>query len=211
MKQSSRVKVSNVLVIGCGGAGLRAAIAAHELGADVVIAARRARRDAHTVLAAGGINAALGTVDQEDNWQHHFADTLLEGYGLGDPQHIELMTREAPQAIQELAEWGCEFARTEDNRLDQRFFGAHRFRRTCHAGDWTGRAIIRTLGRRVLESGHRVRQLQSLKHLFDIRKYIDKKRASGGHRAKHGVERDQEVWADLGRNLKPICWQLNGK
>jgi succinate dehydrogenase / fumarate reductase, flavoprotein subunit len=150
---SLRSNVANVLVIGTGAAGLRAAIAASQAGSEVVVIGKRARKDAHTVLAAGGINAALGTVDPEDSWQQHFADTLREGYFLADPRAVELLAREAPAAVLELAEWGAPFARTTDGRLDQRFFGAHRWRRTCYAGDWTGRAILRALAAKVAELG----------------------------------------------------------
>lgn len=148
-----RTHTANVLVIGSGGAGLRAAISAHLAGGEVVIVGKRARLDAHTVLASGGINAALGTRDPQDSWQQHFADTLEEGYLLGDPRVAEIMTRDAPAAIEELAQWGCAFARTDDGRLDQRFFGAHRWRRTCYAGDYSGRAILHTLAARVAELG----------------------------------------------------------
>jgi succinate dehydrogenase / fumarate reductase, flavoprotein subunit len=141
----------DVLVIGAGGAGLRAAIAAHEAGCEVMVVSKRPRLDAHTVLASGGINAALGTRDPDDSWEQHFADTMREGYLLGDPNIVETVVREAPQAINELVEWGCPFARTPDGHIDQRFFGAHRWRRTCYAGDWTGRAILNTLARRVQE------------------------------------------------------------
>ena len=150
---SVRTRVANVLVIGSGGAGLRAAIAATGAGADVVIIGKRGRHDAHTVLAAGGINAALGTRDPQDSWQQHFADTMRDGYRLADPRMVEILAREAPAAVLELADWGCGFARTADGRLDQRFFGAHTFRRTCYAGDYTGRAIIRTLGSVVTDLG----------------------------------------------------------
>jgi succinate dehydrogenase / fumarate reductase flavoprotein subunit len=138
----------DVLVIGAGGAGLRAAIAAKEAGAEVLVLSKRSRLDAHTVLASGGINAALGTMDPEDCWEQHFADTLREGYLLGDPRVVEVVVREAPAAVAELVEWGCPLARTPDGRLAQRFFGAHRWRRTCYAGDWTGRAIVTTLASR---------------------------------------------------------------
>jgi succinate dehydrogenase / fumarate reductase flavoprotein subunit len=148
-----RSNVANVLVIGTGAAGLRAAIAAHQAGSEVVVVGKRRRDDAHTVLAAGGINAALGTVDPQDSWQQHFGDTLREGYFLADPRVVELMATEAPAAVLELADWGAPFARTPDGRLDQRFFGAHRWRRTCYAGDWTGRAILRTLTSKVAELG----------------------------------------------------------
>jgi succinate dehydrogenase / fumarate reductase flavoprotein subunit len=150
---SLRRNVANVLVIGTGAAGLRAAIAADQAGCEVVVVGKRRRDDAHTVLAAGGINAALGTVDPQDSWQQHFADTLREGYFLADPRVVELMATEAPAAVRELADWGAPFARTADGRLDQRFFGAHRWRRTCYAGDWTGRAILRTLVAKVAELG----------------------------------------------------------
>jgi succinate dehydrogenase / fumarate reductase, flavoprotein subunit len=150
---SFRSNVANVLVIGTGAAGLRAAIAADRAGSEVMVIGKRRREDAHTVLAAGGINAALGTVDPQDSWQQHYADTLREGYFLADPRAVELLAREAPAAVLELAEWGAPFARTPDGRLDQRFFGAHRWRRTCYAGDWTGRAILRTLAAKVAELG----------------------------------------------------------
>jgi succinate dehydrogenase / fumarate reductase, flavoprotein subunit len=146
-----RTNVSNVLVIGSGGAGLRAAIAAAEAGVEVTVIGKRTRKDAHTALAAGGINAVLGTRDPDDTWQQHFADTMIEGYFLSDPRVVEIMCNEAPAAVNELADWGCEFARTEDGRIDQRFFGAHRYRRTCYAGDYTGRAIIEALARRIGE------------------------------------------------------------
>jgi succinate dehydrogenase / fumarate reductase flavoprotein subunit len=141
----NRTNVSNVLVIGSGAAGLRAAIAVHEAGSEVVVVGKRLKKDAHTVLAAGGINAALGTVDPEDSWQQHFADTLKEGYFLSDPLAVEIMAREAPRAIEELVAYGCPFARTEAGELDQRFFGAHKYRRTCYAGDYTGRAMLYAL------------------------------------------------------------------
>lgn len=145
--------MTNILVIGAGAAGLRAAIAAYQAGREVVIVGKRARGDAHTVLAAGGINAALGTVDPQDSWQQHFADTLREGYYLADPRTVELMACEAPAAVQELADWGCAFARTATGQLDQRFFGAHKYRRTCYVGDYTGRAILEALLKQVGKLG----------------------------------------------------------
>jgi succinate dehydrogenase / fumarate reductase flavoprotein subunit len=140
-----RSNVCNVLVIGSGAAGLRAAIAAHLAGTEVLVIAKRARRDAHTALASGGINAALGTRDPEDAWEQHFADTLKEGYFLSDPRVVEIMAREASPAILEMAEWGCGFARTPEGEIDQRYFGAHKYRRTCYAGDYTGRALLHCL------------------------------------------------------------------
>ncbi len=163
---SLRTNVANVLVIGTGAAGLRAAIAAHQAGREVVVIGKRRRDDAHTVLAAGGINAALGTVDPQDSWQQHFADTLRDGYFLADPRVVELLAREAPAAVLELADWGAPFARTPDGQLDQRFFGAHRWRRTCYAGDWTGRAILRTLAAKVAELGLTVTDDQYVSELL---------------------------------------------
>lgn len=141
----------DILVIGSGAAGMRAAIAAHEAGQNVVIVGKRTRRDAHTVLAAGGINAALRTVDPQDSWQQHFADTLKEGYQLSDPRTVELMAQEAPRAIEELVEYGVPFARTDDGKIDQRYFGAHKYRRTAYVGDSTGHAVLYGLADRVEE------------------------------------------------------------
>lgn len=149
----TRTRLASVLVIGAGAAGLRAAIAAHEAGREVVVVGKRRRDDAHTVLASGGINAALGTVDPDDSWQQHFADTLREGYFLADPAMVEIMAREAPEAVRELADWGCAFARLPNGDLDQRYFGAHTYRRTCYAGDYTGRAMVQTLVGRARELG----------------------------------------------------------
>jgi succinate dehydrogenase / fumarate reductase flavoprotein subunit len=161
-----RTETANVLVIGTGGAGLRAAIAAHHGGAEVVVVGKRPRLDAHTVLASGGINAVLGTRDPEDSWQQHFADTVAEGYLLGDPRMVEIVVREAPAAVEELAAWGCPFARTEDGRIDQRFFGAHRWRRTCYAGDYTGRAVLHTLASTVASLPIRVVDEHYVSHLL---------------------------------------------
>ncbi len=144
---------TSVLVVGTGAAGLRAAIELAERGVQVLCVGKRRRDDAHTVLASGGINAALATIDPEDSWQQHAADTLRESYWLADPRTVELLCREAPRAIEELVGYGAQFAREEDGRLTQRYFGAHRFRRTCFAGDYTGREIQRTLVRRAAELG----------------------------------------------------------
>src|SRR5688500_9256037 len=161
-----RTETANVLVIGTGAAGYRAAIAATQAGAQVLLLGKRAPLDAHTVLASGGINAALGTRDPEDSWEQHFADTLREGYFLGDPRLAEIVARESPAAVLELADWGCEFARTEDGELDQRFFGAHRWRRTCYAGDYTGRAIQSTVAAKGGEYGIGVEEGQYVSRLL---------------------------------------------
>lgn len=137
-----------VLVIGTGGAGLRAAIELAEAGIDVLTVGKRAKEDAHTALAAGGINAALATMDPEDSWQQHAADTLKESYLLADPRTAEIVTQGAALGIDDLERYGMAFAREQDGRISQRFFGAHKFRRTAFAGDYTGLEIQRTLIRR---------------------------------------------------------------
>ena len=138
-------QISNVLVIGCGGAGLRSAIEIKKSGLDVCILGKRPKTDAHTVLAAGGINAALGNLDKEDSWEQHFIDTYLEGYGIGDPLKVEIMTKESPSLVKEIDKWGANFAKLKNGELDQRFFGAHKYRRTCYSGDFTGLSILKTL------------------------------------------------------------------
>jgi len=145
MLKNHNTHISNVLVIGSGGAGLRAAIEAKSKGVDVIVIGKRAKGDVHTVLAAGGINAAFGNVDKEDNWKQHFADTMIEGYNLSEPRTVELMAKESPEIVQEIDSWGANFAKLKNGKLDQRFFGAHTYRRTCYSGDYTGRSILMTL------------------------------------------------------------------
>ncbi len=149
--QHERLISTSVLVIGTGGAGLRASIELAERGVQVLAVGKRRRHDAHTTLAAGGINAALGTMDPEDSWQQHAADTLRESYFLADPRIVEIVTKNAARGIEDLERWGMPFAREADGRLSQRFFGAHLYRRTCYAGDYTGLQIQRTLLHRAQE------------------------------------------------------------
>jgi succinate dehydrogenase / fumarate reductase, flavoprotein subunit len=157
---------TSVLVIGTGAAGLRAAIELAERRVQVLCVGKRRRDDAHTVLASGGINAALGTLDPEDSWEQHAADTLREGYWLSDPASVELLCRAAPGAIDDLVRWGARLAREEDGRLTQRFFGAHRYRRTCFAGDYTGREIQRVLVERATAVGVEMRDDMYLTRLL---------------------------------------------
>ncbi len=142
MENNHLTQISNVLIIGSGGAGLRAAIEAKQLGMEVTVIGKRQRTDVHTVLAAGGINAAFGNVDKEDSWEQHFADTYIEGYGLSEPEVVELMAKEAPDLVTEIDTWGANFAKLDNGNIDQRFFGAHTYRRTCYSGDYTGRSIL---------------------------------------------------------------------
>tara|TARA_B100001057_G_C22842225_1_gene947511 strand:+ start:879 stop:2636 length:1758 start_codon:yes stop_codon:yes gene_type:complete len=144
-KLQHTTQISNVLVIGSGGAGLRAAIEAKLAGKEVTIIGKRNKGDVHTVLAAGGINAAFGNVDSDDSWRQHFADTYLEGYQIGESRTIEIMAKDSPDLVTEIDNWGAKFARTKDGKIDQRFFGAHTYRRTCYSGDYTGRSILMAL------------------------------------------------------------------
>jgi succinate dehydrogenase / fumarate reductase flavoprotein subunit len=150
MNTTHRIATS-VLVIGAGGGGLRAAIQLAERGTDVLVLSKRARADAHTSLAAGGINAALATMDREDTWQQHAADTLKESYLLADPRTVRIVTEGAARGIADLERHGMPFAREPDGRISLRFFGAHTYRRTAFAGDYTGLEIQRTLVNRAAE------------------------------------------------------------
>jgi succinate dehydrogenase / fumarate reductase flavoprotein subunit len=144
-KKKQSIRSCDVLIIGSGSAGLRAAIDAHDAGARVLIISKSPKGDPHTVLARGGINAALGTMDPEDNWMVHAADTLREGVFLADYERVEILCKNASDAVNELVNWGARFHREKDGRLTQRFFGAHTYRRTVFYVDWTGNEIIRVL------------------------------------------------------------------
>src|ERR1700674_2336008 len=135
----------DVLVIGAGGAGLRAAIEAGATGAKVGVVCKSLLGKAHTVMAEGGIAAALGNVDDRDNWRVHFADTMRGGQYLNNWRMAELHAKEAPQCVRELEAWGALFDRTRDGRILQRNFGGHRYPRLAHVGDRTGLEMIRTL------------------------------------------------------------------
>ena len=163
----------DVLIIGSGSAGLRAAIEAHDAGADVLIISKSRKGDPHTVLARGGINAALGTMDPEDNWMVHAADTLREGEFLADYERVEILCKNAPDAVNELVNWGARFHREEDGRLTQRFFGAHTYRRTVFYEDWTGQEIIRVLIDQV-----RLRKIEIVDNVY-ITKLIKSDNLSG--------------------------------
>jgi succinate dehydrogenase / fumarate reductase flavoprotein subunit len=143
----------DVLIIGAGGAGLRASIELAKNGVDCLVLGKRAHGDAHTIWAAGGINASLGSLDPEDRWDIHAADTLKEGHFVNDPQAVETLCRRAPERIRELAEWGMDFSRTDDGSINQRYFGAQSFRRTCFVGDRTGAALMDTLVRKAKSLG----------------------------------------------------------
>jgi succinate dehydrogenase / fumarate reductase flavoprotein subunit len=135
----------DVLVVGAGGAGLRAAIEASAAGVKVGVVSKSLLGKAHTVMAEGGMAAAMGNVDDRDSWRVHFADTMRGGQYLNHPRMAELHAKEAPSRVQELEAWGAIFDRTKDGRILQRNFGGHRYPRLAHVGDRTGLEMIRTL------------------------------------------------------------------
>ncbi|MGA7412121.1 MAG: fumarate reductase/succinate dehydrogenase flavoprotein subunit [Bryobacteraceae bacterium] len=146
----------DVLVIGAGGAGLRAAIEAAASGAKVGVVCKSLLGKAHTVMAEGGVAAALANVDDRDNWRVHFADTMRGGQYLNNWRMAELHAKEAPECVRELEAWGALFDRTSDGRILQRNFGGHRYPRLAHVGDRTGLEMIRTLQDHGIHSGMEV-------------------------------------------------------
>ena len=143
----------DVIVVGAGGAGLRAAIAAHEAGARTAVVCKSLLGKAHTVMAEGGIAAAMGNRWPEDNWEVHFRDTMRGGKMLNNWRMAQLHAQEAPERVQELEDWGALFDRTEDGLISQRDFGGHRYARLAHVGDRTGLEMIRTLQQRTVQLG----------------------------------------------------------
>src|SRR5215218_3154718 len=135
----------DVLVIGAGGAGLRAAIEAAASGARVGLVCKSLLGKAHTVMAEGGVAAALANVDDRDNWKVHFADTVRGGQYVNNWRMAQLHAKEAPDRVRELEAWGALFDRTPDGRILQRNFGGHKYPRLAHVGDRTGLEMIRTL------------------------------------------------------------------
>src|ERR1700754_4631378 len=135
----------DVLVIGAGGAGLRAAIEAAAEGVSVGVVCKSLLGKAHTVMAEGGVAASMGNVDDRDNWRVHFSDTMRGGQYLNNPRMAELHAKEAPARVNELEAWGALFDRTADGRILQRNFGGHKYPRLAHVGDRTGLEMIRTL------------------------------------------------------------------
>jgi len=143
----------DVLIIGAGGAGLRAAIEAKQRGLKVGIITKSLLGKAHTVMAEGGIAAAMGNVYEEDNWMVHFRDTMRGGKYLNNYRMAELHAKEAPDRVWELEQWGALFDRTKDGKILQRDFGGHRYARLAHVGDRTGLELIRTLQQKVVSMG----------------------------------------------------------
>jgi succinate dehydrogenase / fumarate reductase flavoprotein subunit len=156
----------DVLVIGAGGAGLRAAIAASAAGASVGLVCKSLLGKAHTVMAEGGVAAALANVDDRDNWRVHFADTMRGGQYVNNWRMAELHAREAPDRVRELEAWGALFDRTADGRILQRNFGGHKYPRLAHVGDRTGLEMIRTLQDKSIHQGIDVHMECTVLRLF---------------------------------------------
>jgi succinate dehydrogenase / fumarate reductase, flavoprotein subunit len=156
----------DVLVIGAGGAGLRAAIEASAAGVSVGLVCKSLLGKAHTVMAEGGIAAALANVDDRDNWKVHFADTMRGGQYVNNWRMAELHAKEAPDRVRELEAWGAMFDRTKDGRILQRNFGGHRYPRLAHVGDRTGLEMIRTLQDHGIHQGIDVHMECTIVHLL---------------------------------------------
>jgi succinate dehydrogenase / fumarate reductase flavoprotein subunit len=144
---------TDVLIIGAGGAGLRAAIEALAKGARVAVVCKSLLGKAHTVMAEGGLAAAMANVDKADDWRTHFRDTMRGGKFLNNWRMAQLHAQEAPDRVRELEQWGALFDRTADGQILQRAFGGHTFKRLCHVGDRTGLEMIRTLQDRGVQMG----------------------------------------------------------
>src|SRR5919109_99112 len=156
----------DVVVIGAGGAGLRAAIEASSSGIRTALICKSLLGKAHTVMAEGGIAAALGNVYPEDNWRVHFRDTMRGGKFLNNWRMAQIHAQEAPDRVLELEEWGALFDRTDDGLILQRDFGGHRYARLAHVGDRTGLEMIRTLQQRAVQIGIDVYMECTIQHLL---------------------------------------------
>ena len=141
----------DVLIIGAGGAGLRAAVEAREAGLSVAIICKSLFGKAHTVMAEGGAAASMGNVNDKDNWMVHFRDTMRGGKFLNHFRMAELHAKEAPDRIWELEMWGALFDRTKAGKISQRNFGGHEYPRLAHVGDRTGLEIIRTMQQKIVQ------------------------------------------------------------
>ncbi len=141
---------TDVLIIGAGGAGLRAAIEAHDLGSHVIVLSKSILGKAHTVMAEGGIAVALGNADSEDNWQAHFKDTMVEGQLINNWKMVKALAQEVPERMKELEQGGAIFDRDKNGKIAQRAFGAHTYKRVSYVGDRSGLEIIRTLQDQVI-------------------------------------------------------------
>ena len=156
----------DVVVIGAGGAGLRAAIEASAAGAKTALVCKSLLGKAHTVMAEGGVAAALASADNRDSWQTHFRDTMKGGKYLNQYRMAELHAQEAPERVRELQEWGAVFDRTRRGGLNQRNFGGHTYPRLAHVGDRTGLEMIRTLQDQGVHQGIDVFMEATVRHIL---------------------------------------------
>ena len=156
----------DVIVIGAGGAGLRAAIESSAQGASTALICKSLLGKAHTVMAEGGVAAALSNVDSKDNWETHFKDTMKGGKMLNNWQMALYHAKEAPERVRELEYWGALFDRTKDGKINQRAFGGHTWKRLAHVGDRTGLEMIRTLQEKGIHSGMEVYMECTITHLI---------------------------------------------
>jgi succinate dehydrogenase / fumarate reductase flavoprotein subunit len=175
--------IYDVLVIGAGGAGLRAAIEASAAGVSVGLVCKSLLGKAHTVMAEGGMAAAMGNVDDRDNWKVHFSDTMRGGQYVNNWRMAELHAKEAPDRVRELEAWGAVFDRTKDGRILQRNFGGHRYPRLAHVGDRTGLEMIRTLQDHGIHQGMQVHMECTITSLL---KEGDRVVGAFGYEREHG-------------------------
>ena len=189
-----------MVIIGAGGAGLRAAIAAHDAGARVAVVCKSLLGKAHTVMAEGGIAASMGNLYPEDNWQVHFRDTMRGGKMLNNWRMAQLHAQEAPERVLELEDWGALFDRTPDGLISQRDFGGHRYARLAHVGDRTGLEMIRTLQQKVVSSGIEVFMECTVTEIF-----TEKIPAGAGERPVHERGRGRVRWPPGHRRLRVLA------
>jgi succinate dehydrogenase / fumarate reductase flavoprotein subunit len=182
----------DVVVIGAGGAGLRAAIAAHDAGAKVALVCKSLLGKAHTVMAEGGIAASMGNLYPDDSWRVHYRDTMRGGKMLNNWRMAQLHAQEAPERVLELEEWGALFDRTPDGLISQRDFGGHRYARLAHVGDRTGLEMIRTLQQRAVALGIDVFMECTVTDLF-----VDEVRTR--HEVRRRVAGAFGYWRETGR------------
>ncbi|MEJ7841955.1 MAG: FAD-dependent oxidoreductase [Rubrobacter sp.] len=155
-RERYEVREHDVLIIGAGGAGLRAAVSATQRGLSVGIVTKSLLGKAHTVMAEGGMAAALGNVDSDDSWRQHFRDTMKSGKFINNWRMAEIHAKESPDRVYELEQWGALFNRTPEGKISQRPFGGHTYRRLAHVGDRTGLELIRTMQEKALATDAKV-------------------------------------------------------
>jgi succinate dehydrogenase / fumarate reductase, flavoprotein subunit len=165
-REGYETREHDVLIIGAGGAGLRAAVAAAEHGLSVGIVTKSLLGKAHTVMAEGGMAAALGNVDPDDSWRQHFMDTMKSGRFINNWRMAEIHAKESPDRVYELEQWGALFNRTPEGKISQRPFGGHTYRRLAHVGDRTGLELIRTMQEKVLATDAKVYMETTITKLF---------------------------------------------